>query len=155
MSHPARATIMLRITLVVMLMAAHAYGQQSPPYLKCFRDEGGVLHEAKDRMPESPPPTIQIPPPPPPSTTTTTLPSYSFNYTPQLFWKLNCPGGVFWGPFTSSDQCIATRGWLTLMCPRKRVDTKDGFKSLDEIRLFREGCGDHNGVQCSCQPEYH
>jgi|SRR5262245_7176843 len=161
-------TDMKRMMIFGMVLAAlaGAFGAiaqvvPQPPYLKCFRDEGGNLHEVFEKMPdpppqpkpraETPPPTIQVVPPTP---TTTTLPSFSFNYTPKLYWRLRCPTGVMWGPYTDAGECIMQRAWLNATCPKKRVDRRDGFTSVEAIRLFRQACGADNGISCSCQPEY-
>jgi hypothetical protein len=142
--------------IVVLVVVGTANAQQ---YLKCFRDEGGVLHEVQDRMPETPPtlPPFRSQPPPttPPTTTTTTIPPISFNYTPQLFWRLYCPNSITYGPFTASLDCVNQRAWVQTLCPRKRVDRSDGFVSVEQIRMFRLSCGIDNGMSCTCLTEYH
>jgi hypothetical protein len=141
-----------RAVLVFLSFASVVSAQ--PHYLRCFRDEAGVLREAGPEpipaTPETPPPTITIPP-----TTTTTIPSFSFNYTPRLHWKLMCPSGVFWGPWEGDvSRCTWQRSWLLATCPKKRVDKTDGFSNLEAIKAFREGCGADNGFSCTCVPEY-
>jgi hypothetical protein len=139
------------VLLAIALLATTTAHAQ---YLQCFRDEAGVLHEVKTRMPETPPPTIPVPPPaapPPPAT----QPPLTFNYTPQLHWRLICPNDVFYGPWTDVATCTTARGWVVRTCPKKRVDKTDGFSSLEQIRIFREGCSTDNGVSCHCQSEYH
>jgi|SRR5262245_36639487 len=157
-------TDMKRTMIVGMVLAALAGAFRAtaqvvpqPPYLKCFRDEGGALHEVLEKMPDPPPPRAEVPPPTIPiqPPTTTTLPSYSFSYTPRSYWRLYCPTGVMWGPYTESIECLNARSWLLATCPKKRVDWHDGFTSIESIRLFRQGCGTDNGVSCSCQVEYH
>jgi hypothetical protein len=139
-------------TCAALLLATVASAQIPPtPYLRCFRDEGGKLHEVLEKMPDAPPPTIQVPPP----TTTTTLPSLSFSYTPKLHWRLVCLSGVGWGPWLATDNCLSARSWLIQTCPKKRVDKTDGFSSGEEIRVFRQGCGADNGMSCRCTPEYY
>jgi hypothetical protein len=121
-------------------------------YLKCFRDEGGVLHEVRDKMPDqAPPPTIHVNPP---TTTTTTLPGLSFNHELKTYWHLMCPNNIVYQWFTRVEDCTQQREWLAVMCPRPRVDTRDGFRSLDHIRKFRLSCGTDNGLSCHCTPEY-
>jgi len=143
----------MKRAILVLLSFASLAGAQ-PHYLRCFRDEAGVLREAGPELipapPEQPPPTITVPP-----TTTTTLPSFSFHYTPQLHWKLSCPTGVYWGPYTDVSLCTMMRSWLVATCPLKRVDKSNGFSSVEEIKLFRQGCGTDNGMSCACVPEYY
>jgi hypothetical protein len=149
---PTHRTRILTAALLASVLAAPlvahaapvpAFGQQ---YLRCFRDEGGNLHEVVEKMPETPPPTIWVQPP----TTTTTLPQMNFNYTPQVHCVVACCDGE-WGPMSSLDQCNETSSMFRNNCPKPRVLGP----SLEWIRAFRQSCGNDNGMSCHCEARYH
>lgn len=140
---------MNRCLVLISLLASFATVQSAgAQYLKCFRDEGGVLHEVFEKMPEAtPPPTIQVVPP----TTTTTVPPVTLHHQVQTYWRLHCPNGLMWGLWTNVYECTDWSAWIRENCPKKYVRGP----SKEWIRAFRSSCPPDNGMSCRCLPEYH
>jgi len=66
-----------------------------------------------------------------------------------VVWKLVCPTGVYWGPYSTPENCNEVRAGILSACPIPRLK----FVSPEVRDIFRQGCGTHNGTDCRCVAE--
>jgi hypothetical protein len=67
-----------------------------------------------------------------------------------LFWRVFCPNGINYGPFTTAEGCTDQLTYLGHTCPIPRLT----FPSVEWRDRFRQSCGKDNGLSCVCGPYF-